>query len=57
MHFGKTRKYEKKMLSVFQRFIFVLQNFKLQSRIKQVMYTCDISIKVNIINIINKYKQ
>lgn len=38
------------MLSVFQGFIFVLQNFKVQSRIKQVMYICDISIKLNIIN-------
>lgn len=35
-----------KVLFEFQRFIFVLQNFKLQLRIKQGLYICDISIKV-----------
>lgn len=36
-----------KVLFDFKRFIFVLQNFKLQSGIKQGTNICDISIKIN----------
>lgn len=43
----KQENMKNKVLFDFKRFIFVLQNFKLQSGIKQGTNICDISIKIN----------